>query len=114
MGLDITGRHASGVKLDDALIKAAELFLAFLDELRLKAAISVSQWVKLNVAVNSAYWFTAFTVKGVASIFTGRIMFGITKMLLHLGFKSTLSKLFSQLLKDTLLTKQVLRGFVIS
>jgi len=55
VGLDITGRHASGVKLDDALIKAAELFLAFLDELRLKAAISVSQWVKLNVAVNSAY-----------------------------------------------------------
>ncbi|EGM71732.1 hypothetical protein SOHN41_00248 [Shewanella sp. HN-41] len=34
MGLDITGRHASGVELHDAFIKATELFLAFIDELR--------------------------------------------------------------------------------
>jgi len=55
MGLDITGRNASGVKRDDALIKSAELFLAFLDELRLKAAFTVSRSFKLNIAVNSAY-----------------------------------------------------------
>ena len=69
---------------------------------------------KLDIAVNTAYRFAAFAIAGVTGIFTDSIMFGVTKMLLHLSFKSTLSKFFSQLPKDTLLTKQVLWGFVIS
>jgi len=41
-------------------------------------------------------------------------MFGITKMLFHLGFKRTLGKLLGELLEQTLLTEQVFRGFVVS
>jgi hypothetical protein len=41
-------------------------------------------------------------------------MFGITKMLLPLGFRNTLNKLFGSTALDTLLTKQVFRGFVVS
>jgi hypothetical protein len=76
--------------------------------------VTVARDFQLDFTMHRAHIFTGFTVAGITGFFTGRVMFGVTKMVFHLSFNGSFSKLFGQLAQQALFTHQIFRRFAVN
>ena len=90
MPLDLPHRHAARVHRDDLVIKAGEAALAFLDKLRLEAAIPITRHIQIDYALICEDALGARPVTLVGLPDRPRVAFWVSQMNAQFRTKGTL------------------------
>jgi len=89
--LDAGGWSCPGIHRQDFLVEAREPRLAFLDQLRFKAALPVARHVQLALALLALDRFLARAVAGVAAGMAVAPLFGVAQVRVQFRFQAALA-----------------------
>ena len=107
------GAHSSRIHAENLVVEATEVPLVLLDELRLKAAVSVSGNLDLDVALVGTQPLAAPAVPTIALFFRWRLTLVVTQVLIELGVHGSVDQRRRQLLQQPIRSSQVFRLAVV-
>jgi hypothetical protein len=106
-------RHAPRVERDDLLVEPVEAGLPFLDELWLELRRAVTRHVDLHLPALAAHSFRCGAVAGVDRVVAGSVVLLVAEVMRQLSVEGAFDERFSELLEQSVLTKQVIGLLVI-
>src|SRR5664280_2885371 len=96
---DITGTHASGIHRNNSMFNLLRHALMLGNNNRIKGCIAISGHIQGNFSKVCFQGLPTRTITAIATVFPGRIMFGITKMVTDFCLQKSFYSLFVKLLK---------------
>jgi hypothetical protein len=99
--LDLTHRHAAGIKAQDLIVKPVEPGLAFGDKLRLEGAGPVAGNENLNFPIFGQKCLRTGAVAAVAAAPAGRVTLLVAQMICQLRAKRPLDQRLLELFEKS-------------
>src|SRR5664280_56610 len=96
---DITGTHASGIHSNNSMFNLLRHALMLGNNNRIKGCIAISWDIQRNFSKVCLQSLATGTITAIAAVFTGSIVFRITKMFTDFCLQKSFYSLFVKLLK---------------